>query len=140
MDKTLILNKLCEVYNLTSKGALAKYLGVPAQNVTNWYSRNTFDLATLITKFPEVSPLWLITGEGEMFNSSAVAAGNNIKNVADRITMSKTTLQAGVGNADLMAIAKKALDNQETTLAILNNLVNDLIKKGGGSGSQNVNF
>ena len=44
--------------------------------------------------------------------------------------MSKTTLQAGVGNADLVAIAKKALDNQEATLAILA----DLIKRGSGDG------
>ena len=128
MDKTLILNKLCECYKLHSKGELAKYLGVPVQNVSNWYARNTYDLATLILKFPEVSPLWLITGEGDMFMKSE--GGNNIKNFADRISMSKTTLQAGVGNADLVAIAKKALDNQEATLAILA----DLIKRGSGDG------
>lgn len=133
MDKTLILNKLCECYKLHSKGELAKYLGVPVQNVSNWYARNTYDLATLILKFPEVSPFWLITGEGDMF--AKAEGGNNIKNFADRISMSKTTLQAGVGNADLVAIAKKALDNQEAALAILNNLVADLIEKRSGGSS-----
>lgn len=123
MDKTLILNKLSEWKNFATRGQFAKFLGVPPQHVNNWYTRNTYDLEVLIKKFPEVNPHWLVTGEGEMFNGGAIINNgtNNIQTVGNENNVNQ--------NDDFILIAKKSLENQEKTLAILNTLVTSIIEK-----------
>lgn len=123
MDKTLILNKLCELKNFSSKSQFAKFLGVSPAHVANWYARNTYDLETLIKKFPDVNPHWLVTGEGEMLYKSIINGTNGIQTVGNENKMNEIINQ----NEDFVAITKKALENQDKTLSILNNLVNNLI-------------
>lgn len=66
MNKSLILNKIKEYKKFSSDAEFARYLGIPAQNLSKWKSRNTYDVALLYTKCSEINPEWLLTGEGEM--------------------------------------------------------------------------
>ena len=50
----------------------AKYIGVAPSTISSWLARDTFDYELLFAKCEQISPEWLLTGEGEMLRSSAV--------------------------------------------------------------------
>ena len=134
MDKVLILEALRNYKQLASRNQFAKLLGVTAQTLNNWYNRGTYDLERLIVTFPEVSPLWIISGEGEMLlksasNTAVLNGDNNIQTVgaANKVTFADKQNDKHKQNDDFVYIAKKSLENQEKTLAILNTLVTNLI-------------
>ena len=62
----------------STKKAFADYLGIRANVLSNWYSRNTFDEFTILSKIPEINRVWLLTGEGEMLNHPYNEATHNI--------------------------------------------------------------
>ena len=66
MDKTLILNKIREYKNFKSDADFARFLEIPAQNLSKWKARNTFDIEILYAKCTEINPEWLLTGQGPM--------------------------------------------------------------------------
>lgn len=70
MDKLLILNKIQEHYNFKKDIQFAEYLGIPAQNLSKWKLRNTYDAELIYTKCTEINPEWLLTGEGEMLKKA----------------------------------------------------------------------
>lgn len=69
MDKLLILNKIQEHYNFKKDAQFAEYLGIPAQNLSKWKLRNTFDAELIYTKCTQINPEWLLTGHGYMLKS-----------------------------------------------------------------------
>lgn len=134
MDKVLILETLRNYKQFASRNQFAKYLGVSAQTLNNWYNRGTYDLERLIVTFPEVNPLWIISGEGEMLlksasNTAVLNGDNNIQTVgaANKVTFVDKQNDEYKQSDDFVYIAKKSLENQEKTLAILNTLVTNLI-------------
>lgn len=66
LNKKAILNKLKTHFNLKSKAAFARFLGIKPQTLSTWYTRNTFDLELLYFKCVGVDANWLLTGEGDM--------------------------------------------------------------------------
>lgn len=70
MDKSLILNKIKTAFNIKTNAEFARRLGISPQNLSNWYSRNTFDENLILRKFTNVNEGWLLTGEGEMLKPS----------------------------------------------------------------------
>lgn len=135
MDKVLILEKLRIYKNFVSRNQYAKFLGVSAQTMNNWYNRHTYDLERLVVKFPEVNPLWIISGEGEMLanaatNTAVLNGDNNIQTVgaANKVTFVDKQNDEYKQNDDFVYIAKKSLENQEKTLSILASLVEDIIQ------------
>lgn len=66
MDKTAILELLRKYKRLKTKAEFAEFLGVTPQLLSKWYKRSTFDLMLLCSKFPEVNPKWLMSGDGNM--------------------------------------------------------------------------
>ncbi|AMA49444.1 helix-turn-helix domain-containing protein [Flavobacterium covae] len=70
MDKQLILNKIKEYYKFQKDSQFAKFLGIPAQNLSKWKNRNTYDAELIYTKCTHINPEWLLTGQGEMLKSA----------------------------------------------------------------------
>lgn len=70
MDKLLILNKIQEHYKFKKDAQFAEFLGIPAQNLSKWKLRNTYDAELIYTKCPEISPEWLLTGKGDILKAT----------------------------------------------------------------------
>ena len=69
MKKSEMLQQLIKHYGNGKKVNFAQLLGIPAQNVSTWLSRGTFNHELIYSKCPNLSPHWLLTGEGEMLLS-----------------------------------------------------------------------
>jgi repressor LexA len=80
MDKLLALNKIQEHYGFDKDAHFAEFLGIPAQNLSKWKSRKTFDIETVYTKCTEINPEWLLTGEGEMLKTAKKLAVKTSEN------------------------------------------------------------
>lgn len=71
MDKTQVLTRIKEAYNLTTDKDLSLYLGVSTQTLGNWKARNTLDFDVIFTKCESLSADWLLTGKGSMLRGEA---------------------------------------------------------------------
>jgi len=92
MDKLLILNKIQEHYNFKKDIQFAEYLGIPAQNLSKWKLRSTYDSELIYTKCTDINPEWLLTGKGEMLkeNEKAIHKKNMIPLYEDVYTIGGT--------------------------------------------------
>ncbi|MDC7138345.1 helix-turn-helix domain-containing protein [Bacteroides zhangwenhongii] len=66
MDKKSMLEAMINHYTNGNKAKFANLLGVSAQTISAWGTRNTFDSELIYTKCVGVSADWLLTGEGSM--------------------------------------------------------------------------
>lgn len=85
MDKKERLNALIRYYSGGNKSKFAKKIGLTPQGLAAWYERGTFNIELLFSFCENVSPEWLITGEGEMLRPTSVsqtASGDHSTNVA----------------------------------------------------------
>lgn len=75
MDKSHVLNLIKDWRGLSSDADLARELGVTANNLSKWRMRNTYDVVTLSSRYPELSADWLLTGEGNMLREHPTGRG-----------------------------------------------------------------
>lgn len=75
-SKSQILNELIAYKGFRTKTEFASFVGILPQTLSKWLDRNTFDTDTMIVKFPEINPFWLVTGDGPMLLSEATNCGN----------------------------------------------------------------
>lgn len=63
-----IISHFCD-----SKADFARKIGERPQTVSNWVSRGAGKniLNRILTLYPEINPTWLLTGEGEMLNTTS---------------------------------------------------------------------
>ena len=66
MDKKGMLDAIITHYTGGNKAKFAALLGVSAQTISAWGTRNTFDSELIYTKCVGLSSEWLLTGEGPM--------------------------------------------------------------------------
>ncbi len=66
MDKRTMLQCLVNHYSNGNQAQFAAKLGIPAQNISAWIKRNTFNAELIYEKCEGVSADWLLCGEGEM--------------------------------------------------------------------------
>lgn len=71
MEKKDRLLKLIEHYSNGNKSEFARMIGVSPQAVNTWISRNTFDIDIIYAKCVNISPEWLLTGNGPMLKTSS---------------------------------------------------------------------
>lgn len=66
MEKKDRILRLIDHYSGGNKSEFARMIGVSPQAVNTWISRNTFDIDIIYAKCVNISPEWLLTGEGAM--------------------------------------------------------------------------
>lgn len=72
MDKRGMLDAMIAHYTGGNKAKFAILLGVSAQTISAWGTRNTFDSELIYTKCIGISSDWLLTGEGSMLRDSKI--------------------------------------------------------------------
>ena len=92
MKNSEILDAIRFYKRFTTKKAFAEHLGIKANVLSNWYSRNTFDKDIILGKIPEINRTWLLTGQGEMLNQSHNGTTHNTQknNSGDNIYINNT--------------------------------------------------
>lgn len=63
LNRTAVLDRIKEHYNLKMQVELANFLDIPTNTLSNWYSRGTLDLDIIFTKCVGMDFHWLFTGE-----------------------------------------------------------------------------
>lgn len=61
---TDILNRLKVAYGKKSDSALALFLGVKPNTISMWKKRGFLDFNLIFTRCDDISPSWIMTGEG----------------------------------------------------------------------------
>jgi phage repressor protein C with HTH and peptisase S24 domain len=69
MDKKKMLEDIISHYANGNKALFARNLGITAQAISTWLSRNTFDVDLIYAKCEYINPDWLLTGRGDMLKS-----------------------------------------------------------------------
>ena len=64
-----MLDAMIAHYTSGNKAKFATLLGVSAQTISAWGTRNTFDSELIYTKCVGLSSEWLLTGEGSMLRT-----------------------------------------------------------------------
>lgn len=83
MDKSIRLQRLINYYCSGNKAEFAKKLGITAQCLYSWSSRNTLDYDIIFAKCEDLSAKWLLTGEGEMLESAPKKSSEDSKTISE---------------------------------------------------------
>lgn len=83
MDKSIRLQRLINYYCSGNKAEFAKKLGITAQCLYSWSSRNTLDYDVIFAKCEGLSAKWLLTGEGEMLENAPKNNSEDTKTVSE---------------------------------------------------------
>ena len=68
-EKKYQLEKIQKYYEFGRDTDFAKFLGIKPSVLSNWKSRNTFNIDLLYTKCEKINPEWLISGKGQMLKT-----------------------------------------------------------------------
>lgn len=88
MDKSIRLQRLINYYCSGNKAEFAKKLGITAQCLYSWSSRNTLDYDIIFAKCEDLSAKWLLTGDGDMLENApknSVEDAKTVSELLDRI-------------------------------------------------------
>ena len=78
LSKSQRLNQLMKYSSCKTRADFARIIGLPYQNVANWFRRDTFDIELLSKVFPEVSAEWLLRGTGAMIPNLIIEDSSSI--------------------------------------------------------------
>ncbi|HEY1196606.1 MAG TPA: helix-turn-helix domain-containing protein [Flavobacterium sp.] len=97
MDKLTIINKIIKHYDFKSDVAFARHIGVSAQVVSNWKSRNTYDAELIYSHFSDLNPEWILTGKGNMLkeitDETEIGIWEDVFNYKDLYEEAKYTIK-----------------------------------------------
>lgn len=96
MNKKDMILALVEHYSNGNKAQFASLLGISPQGLSTWIKRETFDIELIFAKCENISPSWLLTGEGEMLKTkrSSIASPSSEEPVPeDKVTKNKPNSQ-----------------------------------------------
>ena len=105
MEKKKRLQALIDYYDNGNKSQFAKRLGITAQGLSTWISRNSFDIETIFSKCENISAEWLLTGKGDMLKPASTNVGSTIATPPDDTDQPKAMPLANVlGNIKVKPI------------------------------------
>ncbi len=67
----MIISEIKLHFGFKTDSELANFLGISQPVLANWKKRNTFDVNLIFTKCEVINANWLLTGEGNMLNSTS---------------------------------------------------------------------
>lgn len=70
-DAALILDTIMQEKGLTTDRKLARHIGIVSATLKSWRQQNTYNVKRLLRAFPDLSPHWLITGQGPIYAKDA---------------------------------------------------------------------
>ena len=65
-ERRQMLVEIMKHYRIDTKAELARRLGLTAQNISGWFTKDSFNVELVAVKFPEISGDWLLRREGPM--------------------------------------------------------------------------
>ena len=119
MDKKDRILALIAHYAEGKPSLFAKYLGVAPSTISTWISRNSLDYDLVFAKCKNISPNWLLTGEGAMLkNEIASSSGKNIQPIYQPRTLEKKVDSQIINLYDFEAAAglRSLLDNRHANI------------------------
>ncbi|MDO4224760.1 MAG: hypothetical protein Q4C75_02585, partial [Bergeyella zoohelcum] len=106
-----------------SDAEFARFLEIPAQNLSKWKARNTYDIELIYTKCPEINPEWLLTGQGEMLKNGDTINQNTTGN--NNIQIGKGSIK---GNNNINSNSEFIIKHLQKELEDYKNLLEDYKK------------
>ncbi len=103
-----MLQALVDRYTRGNKAQFATMLGLPAQTVSAWFARGTFNTELIYAKCDDISADWLLTGTGDMIKTIPVSE--------------KGEQQAGTTHVDELT---RIIQTQAATLLEQQRFIND---------------
>ncbi len=118
MDKKDRLLRLIELFADGNKSEFARMIGVTPQAISTWISRNTFDIDIIYSKCVNVSPEWLLTGEGDIFKPNKYDSTVEIKPIhhSRSIEKKKETQVVYLYDFEATAGLKTLFDNKRNNI------------------------
>lgn len=118
IDKSLILNRIKNEYNLDSDTSFAKFLGIPKTTLSSWHSRNRLDYELLYEKCEDLNGDFLLSGKGAVRHRNDLEINSENTNVYltrtdRRLSEQKIPLyefHAAAGLVELFGDHKNVLD------------------------------
>lgn len=87
LDYSTVIDRLRDYKGFSKDSELADFLGVSRQNLSAWRARNTLNINKIVDKMPEISRVWLLTGEGSMIvGNNQGSAGVNVTGTGNHVS------------------------------------------------------
>lgn len=110
MNKKEMLESLINHYTDGNQAKFALKLGIPAQNISAWIKRDTFNAELIYEKCEGVSADWLLSGSGEMLRS-------------DQQIVDMSLLKEEHDNKELLELCKLLVANYQQRDEVMTKLV-----------------
>ena len=96
-----MLQRLIDHFSKGNKSQFANKLGVKPQTISTWIARDSMDKALIFAKCENISPSWLMSGEGEMLNTPSASAPKEKKGALTQTVQYFPEVEATGGHMDL---------------------------------------
>lgn len=96
-----MLQRLIDHFSKGNKSQFANKLGVKPQTISTWIARDSMDKALIFAKCENISPLWLMSGEGEMLNTPSASAPKEKRGALTQTVQYFPEVEATGGHMDL---------------------------------------
>ena len=102
-----MLQRLIDHFSKGNKSQFANKLGVKPQTISTWIARDSMDKALVFAKCENISPSWLMSGEGEMLNTPSASAPKEKRGALTQTVQYFPEVEATGGHLDMFEDRKE---------------------------------